>query len=225
VDLWILGLHLAGLSSISAASTSGHGPEPPRHPHEPDEDAEFCWNVVTRKTIILIATPGLGGRPDHAAHRTPLRHGLLPPAAGGDPVLWQHLLLVLFPPRRVHHGPARDGDGLPGAPRLLDKQLFGYKGMVLATAGIGFIGFMVWGHHISFTGMNPRLRDFFSFASMVIAVPTGIKIWSWLRRPSGAGPSASGPRCSSASALSRSSSSAASTGVWLALVPFDVAGA
>jgi cytochrome c oxidase subunit 1 len=92
---------------------------------------------------------------------------------------------------------------------------------VLSTAGIGFIGFLVWGHHMFSTGIDPRLRFFFSFASMVIAVPTGVKIWSWLATIWGGSLRFRTPMLYGLGFIALFVLGGA-TGVWLALVPFDV---
>jgi len=106
-------------------------------------------------------------------------------------------------------------------PAFSGKHLFGYKGMVLATAGIGIIGYMVWGHHMFATGIDFRLRQFFSFASMVIAVPTGIKIWSWLATIWGGSLRFKTPMLFAVGFIALFIIGGI-TGVWLALVPFDV---
>jgi cytochrome c oxidase subunit 1 len=106
-------------------------------------------------------------------------------------------------------------------PAFSGKHVFGYKGMVLATLGIGLIGFVVWGHHMFATGMDPGLRRFFSFASMVIAVPTGIKIWSWLATVWGGSIRFKTPMLYGLGFIALFTIGGI-TGVWLALVPFDV---
>jgi cytochrome c oxidase subunit 1 len=106
-------------------------------------------------------------------------------------------------------------------PAFSGKHLFGYKGMVLATAGIGLIGYMVWGHHMFATGIDYRIRLFFSFASMVIAVPTGIKIWSWLATIWGGSIRFRTPMLFGLGFIALFIIGGI-TGVWLALVPFDV---
>src|SRR5258708_16212713 len=93
--------------------------------------------------------------------------------------------------------------------------------MVLATAAIGLIGFMVWGHHMFATGIDYRIRVFFSFASMVIAVPTGIKIWSWLATVWGGAIRFRTPMLFGLGFIALFILGGV-TGVWLALVPFDV---
>jgi len=106
-------------------------------------------------------------------------------------------------------------------PAFSDKKLFGYTGMVLATLGIGFIGFLVWGHHMFVSGIDPKMRFFFSFASMVIAVPTGIKIWSWIATIWGGSIRFRTPMLFGLGFIALFIIGGI-TGVWLALVPFDV---
>jgi cytochrome c oxidase subunit 1 len=140
----------------------------------------FCWTVFITQCIILFSTPVLAGALTMLLTDRLFGTSFFLPAAGGDPVLWQHLFWF-------YSHPAVYIMVLPGMgaisqvlPVFASKRLFGYKGLVFSTAGIGFIGFLVWGHHMFASGIDPRLRFFFSLASMVIAVPTGVKIWSWI---------------------------------------------
>jgi cytochrome c oxidase subunit I len=222
VDLWILGLHLAGASSIMGGinfvvtilNLRSPGMKMFKMPM-------FCWNVIITQTIILFATPVLAGALTMLLTDRMFGTSFFHPQAGGDPVLWQHLFWF-------YSHPAVYIMVLPGMgmisqilPAFSGKHLFGYKGMVLATAGIGFIGYLVWGHHMFATGMDPRLRQFFSFASMVIAVPTGIKIWSWLATIWGGSIRFKTPMLFGLGFIALFIIGGI-TGVWLALVPFDV---
>ncbi len=181
VDMWILGLHLAGLSSILGAINflvtiinmrapgMGYFKMP-----------LFVWTWFVNATLILFATPVLAGALTMALTDRAFGTGFFRPSEGGDPLLWQHLFWF-------YSHPAVYIMVLPGMgiishvlPAFSEKKLFGYKGMVFAVAGIGIIGFMVWAHHMFTTGIDPRLRAFFAFMTMIIAVPTGIKIFSWL---------------------------------------------
>jgi len=222
VDLWILGLHLAGMASILGAinfvvtilNLRAPGMSMMKMPM-------MCWNVLITQSIILVATPVLAGALTMLLTDRMFGTGFFHPSAGGDPVLWQHLFWF-------YSHPAVYIMVLPGMgfvsqilPAFSSKKLFGYKGMVLATAGIGFIGFLVWGHHMFATGMDPNLRRFFSFASMVIAVPTGIKIWSWLATVWGGSIRFRTPMLYGLGFIALFTIGGI-TGVWLALVPFDV---
>ena len=222
VDLWILGLHLAGASSILGGinfvvtifNLRAPGMTMFKIPM-------FCWAVLITQSIILVATPVLAGALTMLLTDRMFGTSFFHPAAGGDPVLWQHLFWFYSHPAvyiMVLPGMGMISQVLPA---FSDKHLFGYKGMVLATAGIGVIGFMVWGHHMFSTGMDPGLRRFFSFASMVIAVPTGIKIWSWLATIWGGSIRFRTPMLYGVGFISLFIIGGI-TGVWLALVPFDV---
>ncbi|MCI0405922.1 MAG: cytochrome c oxidase subunit I [candidate division Zixibacteria bacterium] len=181
VDMWILGLHLVGLSSILGAINflvtiinmrapgMGYFKMP-----------LFVWTWFVNATLILFATPVLAGALTMALTDRAFGTGFFRPSEGGDPLLWQHLFWF-------YSHPAVYIMVLPGMgivshvlPAFSHKKIFGYKGIAMATAAIGIIGFMVWAHHMFTSGISPALRAFFAFMTMVIAVPTGIKIFSWL---------------------------------------------
>ncbi|HMI32400.1 MAG TPA: cytochrome c oxidase subunit I [Candidatus Limnocylindrales bacterium] len=222
VDLWILGLHLAGAASIMGGinfvvtilNLRAPGMTMFKMPM-------FTWTVLITQTIILFATPVLAGALTMALTDRMFGTGFFQPAAGGDPVLWQHLFWFYSHPAvyiMVLPGMGMISQVLPA---FSGKHLFGYKGMVLATAGIGFIGYLVWGHHMFATGIDYRLRQFFSFASMVIAVPTGIKIWSWLATIWGGSLRFKTPMLFGLGFIALFIIGGI-TGIWLALVPFDL---
>jgi len=140
----------------------------------------FVWSLYATSLILVLATPVLAITLALVGVERIWRLGIFDPALGGDPLLFQHLFWF-------YSHPAVYIMILPGfgmisqvVPAFSGKPLFGYKGMVMATAGIGIIGFLVWGHHMFVTGMSAELRMFFAFMSMLIAVPTGVKVFSWL---------------------------------------------
>jgi len=222
VDLWILGLHLVGMSSIlgginfvvTILNLRAPGMTMLKIPM-------FCWAVLVTQAIIILATPVLAGALTMLLTDRMFGTGFFHPAAGGDPVLWQHLFWFYSHPAvyiMVLPGMGMISQVLPA---FSNKHLFGYKGLVLATAGIGFIGFLVWGHHMFASGIDPALRRFFSFASMVIAVPTGIKIWSWIATVWGGSIRFRTPMLYGLGFIALFTIGGI-TGVWLALIPFDV---
>jgi cytochrome c oxidase subunit 1 len=222
MDLWILGLHLAGASSIlgginfvvTILNLRAPGMTMWKIPM-------FCWAVLITQSIILVATPVLAGALTMLLTDRMFGTAFFHPAAGGDPVLWQHLFWFYSHPAvyiMVLPGMGMISQVLPA---FSDKRLFGYKGLALATGGIGVIGFMVWGHHMFASGIDERLRQFFAFASMVIAVPTGIKIWSWLATIWGGSLRFRTPMLYGLGFICLFIIGGI-TGVWLALIPFDV---
>jgi len=222
VDLWILGLHLAGMSSILGAinfvvtimNLRAPGMSLFKMP-------VFTWTVLITQAIILFATPVLAGGLTMLLTDRMFGTSFFLPAAGGDPILWQHLFwFYSHPAVYIMILPAM-GMVSQILPAFSGKPIFGYKGLVLATAGIGFVGYLVWGHHMFTTGMDPGLRRFFSFASMVIAVPTGIKIWSWLATIWGGSLRFRTPMLFALGFIALFTIGGI-TGIWLALVPFDV---
>ena len=140
----------------------------------------FVWTTLVTNVLILLAFPPITvaliflmfdrffGTPFYIPGRRRLAAPLAAP------------VLDLRPPRGLHPHPARDGDRLRGAAGIRAEALFGYPSMVYATALIGFLGFGVWAHHMFAVGMGPIADSAFALTSMLIAIPTGIKIFNWL---------------------------------------------
>jgi cytochrome c oxidase subunit 1 len=181
VDMWILSLQLISISSILGSinfivtilNMRAPGMGMMKMPM-------FAWTWLVNALMILVASPVLAGALFMSLLDRHMGTGFFQPALGGDPLLYQHLFWF-------YSHPAVYIMILPGfgmishiIPAFSGKKLFGYQGMVYATSGIGIIGFLVWGHHMFSTGMAPWLRMFFGFMSMLVAVPTGIKVFSWL---------------------------------------------
>jgi cytochrome c oxidase subunit 1 len=181
VDMWILSVHMLGISSIMGSinfivtilNMRAPGMTLLKMPL-------FVWTTFVNAFMTLIATPVLAGALTMVLADRHFGTGFFRPSEGGDPLLYQHLFWFYSHP--AVYIMIVPGFGIIShvVASFSRKRLFGYKGMVAATVGIAVIGYTVWGHHMFVSGLSPALRMFFAFMSMLIAVPTGVKIFSWL---------------------------------------------
>ncbi|MCC6546072.1 cytochrome c oxidase subunit I [Candidatus Sumerlaeota bacterium] len=181
VDMWIFAIHLAGVSSILGAinfivtmsNMRAPGMKWFRMPL-------FCWATLVTSWLQLIGTPVLAGVVTMLLTDRILDTGFFNPAKGGDPLLYQHLFWFYSHPAVYIMMIPGFGMVSQVIQTFSGRPTFGYKGMVYATAFIGVVGFLVWGHHMFSAGMEPWLRAYFGFMTMLVGVPTGVKIFSWL---------------------------------------------
>jgi cytochrome c oxidase subunit 1 len=178
-DLWIVGLALTGIATILGAinfTTTIYTRRAPgmsmlRMPM-------FCWNILVASILILFAFPALTGALAMLLFDRRFGAQFFVPAAGGDPILWQHLFWFFGHPEVYILALPFFGIISEVIPVFSRKPLFGYRVMVVATILIGAYSMSVWAHHMFTTGaINVA---FFSLSSFLIAVPTGIKIFNWV---------------------------------------------
>src|SRR5438876_7171052 len=181
IDFWMLGLQVLGISSLMAGfnfivtiiNMRAPGMTLMRMPL-------FVWMSFVVQFLVVLAFPAITVALILLMFDRFFGTPFYVPSGGGDPLLWQHLFWIFGHPEVYILILPAFGIISEVLPVFSRKPLFGYAAMVFSGAFIAFLGFGVWSHHMFTTGMGPIADTFFSLSTMLIAIPTGVKIFNWL---------------------------------------------